>query len=137
MILIDTSVMIDYLKGKDNAKTQLLDEVIRRDIPYGFSAYTYQEILQGARDEKEFNTLKVYFSTQKIYFLPNRIRVFEVAAEFFFFLRRKGKTVRSTIDILIALTAIDNNLSLLHNDRDFDIMAEEVSELKILTALTY
>lgn len=132
MILIDTSVMIDFLKGNDNKKTRLFDEILRRDIPYGFSSYTYQEILQGARDENEFNKLKSYFSTQKIYFLTNKIYTYEKAAKLFFTLRKKGRTTRSTIDILIALTAIENNLLLLHNDRDFDIMSEVIDTIKIL-----
>lgn len=53
----------------------------------------------------------------------------------YFDLRRSGVTIRSTIDVLIALTAIQNNLHLLHNDRDFDIMAEKLPKLKILNSL--
>ena len=131
MILVDTSVLIDYLKGTDNEKSHLLDDVIKRNIPFGISAFTYQELLQGARDEAEFKRLADSFSTQKIYFLPEQVEVFERAARIFFGLRRKGKTVRSTLDVLIALTAIHHKLYLLHNDRDFDVIAEEVAELEI------
>jgi len=53
----------------------------------------------------------------------------------FFNLRRQGITVRSTIDILIALTAIKNNLLLLHNDRDFDVLASKLEVLKIFNGL--
>ena len=55
-----------------------------------------------------------------------------VSAELYFDLRRQGITVRNTIDILIAFTAIVNQLPLLHNDQDFDFMAEKIPELKIL-----
>jgi predicted nucleic acid-binding protein len=135
MILVDTSVLIDYLKGRSNTKTALFENILSRDIPYGISAYTYQEVLQGARDNKEFSRLRDYLSTQTIYFVSEGLPAFDKAARLFFDLRRKGVTPRGTIDILIALTAIENGLFLLHNDRDFDAIAGFVPELKLLTAL--
>jgi hypothetical protein len=132
MILVDTSVLIDFLKGQTNAKTLLFDEVLTRDIPFGLSPYTFQEVLQGARNEKEYKQLHDYLSTQIIYFLPEEKATYEKAARLYFDLRRKGITPRSTIDILIALTAVENKLMLLHNDRDFDLMAEQVDTLRIL-----
>ncbi|MCL2810393.1 MAG: PIN domain nuclease [Clostridia bacterium] len=131
MILVDTSVLVGFLNGQANEKVQLFEAVLSREIPFGISEYTYQEVLQGARDEKEFKQLKEYLSAQKIYFLPEGVASYEKAARLYFGLRRKGVTPRSTIDILIALTAIDNRLLLLHNDRDFDTMAEKVDELQI------
>ena len=56
---------------------------------------------------------------------------FKSAAKIYLDLRKKGKTVRSTIDIIIAETAIANGLYLLHNDYDFDIISENINELKI------
>ncbi|MBS3948438.1 MAG: PIN domain-containing protein, partial [Dethiobacter sp.] len=106
-----------------------------RDIPFGLSVYTYQEVLQGARDEAEFQTLKGCLSTQHIYYLEQEVATYEQAALMFFNLRRKGITTRSTLDMLIALTAIKNNLALLHNDRDFDTIAGHMPELRILNAL--
>ncbi|MDR2649833.1 MAG: PIN domain-containing protein [Clostridiales bacterium] len=135
MILVDTSVMINYLKGSDNEKTRLFDRIIERDIPFGISVYTYQEVLQGARDDKEFQSLKQYLSSQKIYILPNTLTCYEQAAKLFFDLRRKGRTIRSAIDALIAQTAIHYRISLLHNDRDFDDMAEALESLRILKEL--
>lgn len=132
MILVDTSVLIDFLKGKTDAKTLLFEEVLTRDIPFGLSPYTFQEVLQGARNEKEYKRLHDYLSTQTIYFLPEGKSTYEKAARLYFDLRRKGITPRSTIDILIALTAIENKLMLLHNDRDFDLIAEQVETLNIL-----
>lgn len=131
MILVDTSVLIDFLKGQTNAKTLLFEEVLTRDIPFGLSPYTFQEILQGARNNKEYKRLHDYLSTQTIYFLPEEKATYEKAARLYFDLRRQGITPRGAIDILIALTAIENNLMLLHNDRDFDLMAEQVDNLNI------
>ncbi len=135
MILVDTSVLIDFLKGQTNEKIQLFDEILSRNIDFGFSSYTFQEVLQGAQNEKEYEQLHDYLSTQIIYFLPEETATYEKAARFYFDLRRKGITPRSTIDVLIALTAIENNLLLLHNDRDFDLMAKQVETLNILKAI--
>ncbi|MCL1808513.1 MAG: hypothetical protein FWG42_01960 [Clostridiales bacterium] len=80
MILVDTTVVINYLKGIENAKTIIFDDVLRRKIPYGIAAYTYQEVLQGAKDKKEFECLKDYLATQTIYCLPEGRETFEEAA---------------------------------------------------------
>lgn len=135
MILVDTSVLIGFLKGQPGEKNALLREAMVHGVPFGFSAFTYQEALQGSRDEAEFAKLKAYMSTQTVYCVQEELSVYDRAARMYFDLRRKGITVRSTIDILIALTAIDNKLYLLHNDNDFDVMAPHVPELRILTAL--
>ena len=135
MILIDTSVLIDGLKGVKNPKTELLALIVKQKVQYGISVYTYQEVLQGARDDREYKRLKEYLSTQKIYFLSETVATYENAARMFYDLRRKGVTVRGTIDILIALTAIENGLFLLHSDRDFDVIAANVSDLKALESL--
>jgi predicted nucleic acid-binding protein len=135
MILVDTSVLIKFFKGDADPKVELLKEILARDVPFGISAYTYQEILQGARDEAEFQTLREYLSTQTIYFLAQEADTYEKAAMLYFNLRRKGVTPRSTLDILIALTAMENNLALLHHDRDFDIMADYIKELRTLQKL--
>ena len=135
MILVDTTVLIDFLKGVENTKTDLFEKVISQDYPYGLAPYTYQELLQGARDEVEYKKLKDYLSTQRIYFLPESIETYEKAASMFFLLKRQGRTVRSSIDVLIALTAIENDLLLLHNDRDYDAMAVKMPALRILQQL--
>lgn len=135
MILVDTSVLIDLLKGVENTKTELFEKIMSHDYPYGLAPYTYQELLQGARDEVEYTKLKDYLSTQRIYFLPESIETYEKAASMYFLLRRQGITIRNSIDILIALTATENDLLLLHNDRDYDAMAGKIPALKILQQL--
>jgi hypothetical protein len=135
MILVDTSVLIGFLKGQVDDKTELFKEILTRDIPFGISSYTYQEVLQGARNKAEFQTLKNYLATQHIYYLEHEAFTYEKAARLYFNLRRKGVIPRSTLDMLIALTAIENNLALIHNDSDFDMMAEHIPELRILNDL--
>lgn len=135
MILVDTSVLIDYFRGNENHKTRLLSEVFERDIPFGLSAFTVQELLQGAKNDKEFRILDEYLLNQTIYYPENKYEAYGSAAKLFFDLRRKGITVRSSIDIHIAMTAIDYKLSLLHNDRDFDVIAGGIEKLRILNSL--
>ncbi|MFO7952749.1 MAG: PIN domain-containing protein [Bacillota bacterium] len=132
MILVDTSVIISYLKGKEGCKVSLLEEILDRDIPYGISSLTYQEVLQGAKDENEWKNLQGYLSTQKIYYPEPVLDTYEKAARLLFDLRRQGITPRSSIDIIIVLTALEHGLALLHDDRDFDMIDEHVSGLRIL-----
>jgi predicted nucleic acid-binding protein len=135
MVLIDTSVLIGFLKGQVDEKTELFKDILSQDIPFGISSYTYQEVLQGARNETEFNTLKEYLSTQQIYYLEPEATTFEKGARIYFDLRLKGVTPRSTIDILIALTAIEKKLVLLHNDVVFDLMSGNIPEFMVLNSL--
>jgi predicted nucleic acid-binding protein len=128
--LVDTSILINYLKGNDNEKTAVFENALTQKQPYGISPYTYQELLQGAIDDKEYDVLKNYLSSQIIIFLPAGIQTYEEAAELYFKLRRQGVTPGSTIDVLIALTAIKNNIPLLHDDRDFDAIASKIPDLK-------
>jgi predicted nucleic acid-binding protein len=130
MVLVDSSVLINYFKGKNGKKTNLFDTILSQDIPFGISAYTYQELLQGARDNKEFSTLKEYLSSQKIYLLPETIETYEAAAKLYYNARRKGVTP-SSLDILIAYSCIYYDLFLLHDDSDYDALAQIFKELKI------
>jgi predicted nucleic acid-binding protein len=88
-------------------------------------------VLQGSKNIAEYTKLKNYFETVPFYYLIHGKESFERAAFINFSCRRSGITIRSTIDLLIAETAIENNLFLLHNDSDFDNIARVVSELKI------
>ena len=128
MYLVDTSVLIDFLKGKETEQTKKLENIMRNQIPFGISAFTYQELLQGARDKHEYEKLRTYLATQKIYYPSHE--TFDSSAYLFFTCRKKGITIRSTIDTLIATTAMENGLILLCSDRDFKYMTE-VIELDI------
>ena len=126
MILVDSSVLIDFLKGRKSISTKKLEEIIERNIPFGITSFIYQEILQGAKTLSEFNLLQEYLSTQLFYHPIDKTKSYEKSAKIFFNLRRKGITIRSTIDCLIAQIAKENNLFLLHNDKDFKPICELV-----------
>ena len=131
MVLVDTSVLIDFLRNRTNPKTLLLDDVLTKRIPWGITEFIYQEILQGSKSENEFEALKEYFETIPTYFLRHGKSSFENAAHLNIRCRNAGVTIRSTIDLLIAEIAIENDVALLHNDNDYDHMQSVVSELRI------
>jgi predicted nucleic acid-binding protein len=132
MVLIDTSILIGYLKGLKGEPYDMLDSLIDQDIPIGICNQVYQEVLQGAKDEKEFDLLKEYMSTMDVYDLRYGKKSYENAARLYFKCRKAGVTPRSTIDLLIAQTAIDNHLLLLHNDNDFVQISKVTPDLKLL-----
>ena len=123
MILVDTSVLIDFFKGNSNRAVRDLKEILKRQIPFCISYVIYQEVLQGAKNKKEFDLLNEYLSTQYFFNPLNQVTSYANAAAIYYKWRKNGITVRSTIDCLIAQTALEHKLILLHNDRDFTVMA--------------
>ncbi len=131
MVLVDTSVLIDYFKGADNSKTKKFEEIQNNKIPFYITNLIYLELLQGSRDEKEFHLLKAYLGTQRFSDLKNGKKSYEDAAEIYMNCRKKGYTIRSTIDSIISQVAIENDLYLLHNDIDYEKIAKINKNLKI------
>jgi len=130
MILVDTSVLIDFFRGERNEAVNNFRSILQNGFRFGITSVIFQEVLQGAKDEKEYAVLEKYLSTQLFYHPLDPISTYKNAARVYFDCRKKGITVRSTIDCLIAQIALENNLYLLHNDRDFDAIAS-VANLKI------
>ncbi|HHW02351.1 MAG TPA: PIN domain nuclease [Thermoanaerobacterales bacterium] len=131
MVLVDTSVLISYFKGVNNNSTEKFQYILSNNIPFGINNFIYQELLQGTASEKDFNKLKEYLDTQRFYELRHGKKSYEEAAKMYFRCRKAGITVRSTIDLLIAQTAIENDLLLLHDDMDFYNIADVIKELKL------
>ena len=129
MILVDTSVLIDFLKGEDNPGVEKFLHIIDRDIPFGICPAVFLEVLQGAATEEDFNLLREYLQSQPFFDIKDGRESIAQAARMSFDLRRNGKAVSNSVDLLIAQTAIDNDLYLLHNDSDFDRI-KQVSRLK-------
>jgi predicted nucleic acid-binding protein len=131
MILVDTSVLIGYFKNSGGSQYEKLDYIIDNEIPYGICYYVYQELLQGSANEKEYSILKEYLSTLPFYDLLHGKESYENSALMYMNCRKNGITVRSTIDLIIAQIAIENNLYLLHNDNDFSNISGLCKKLKI------
>ena len=119
MYLVDTSVWIDYLRGREAAHVHFLDALLANPLAVGISDLIYLEILQGAIDARAFDKLRQYFSGQRFYRFADSELTHANAAKLYFDARRAGVTVRSNLDCLIAQCAIDHSLILLHNDADF------------------
>jgi len=131
LILVDTSVLVDFFKGRKNEAVSKFEAILDRNIPFGINSFVYQEILQGASTKKEFTLLKGYLITQNFYTLKKGNKSYEDAALLYFTCRKAGYTIRSTIDVLIAQIAMENELMLLHNDSDFTSIAKVIKSLKI------
>ena len=132
MILVDTSVIIDYLKGTETSASRLFDDIIEREAVFSITALTFQEVLQGAKNKKEYTLLKDYLSNIPILYPDSNLSFYEDAAKLYYDCRKSGYSIRSTVDVIIAQIAIANNCPLLHSDRDFDYIAQVNNRLKIL-----
>jgi len=130
MVLVDTSAIIDLLKGVENEPAKLFHRILENRIDYGISILTYQEVLQGARDENEEMQLQSYLGTQRIYMLPDSLSFYDEVSRYRRLLRQRGVTIRNTIDILIAMTAVWYGLKLLYDDRDFGYLVGEIEGLE-------
>ena len=124
MILTDTSVLIDYFRGVKNKGVTKFKKVLEHDIPFGITSFIFQELLQGAKTEKEYRLLKKYLSGQRFFQPKDPVNSYAQAAKIYFDCRKRGITIRSSVDCLIAQISIEHNLLLLHNDRDFVLMKE-------------
>jgi predicted nucleic acid-binding protein len=131
MIIVDTSILIGYFKGNDDPPYDKMDYIIDNDIPYGIDNHIYLELLQGAKDTSEYAILKKYLNTLPFYELKQGKQSYENAALMYIKCRESGITIRSTIDLIIAEIAIENNLYILHDDSDYTYMAQVIDELKI------
>ncbi|OHB62665.1 MAG: twitching motility protein PilT [Planctomycetes bacterium RBG_13_60_9] len=128
MIVVDSSVWIDYFNGETTRETNLLDSLLGRE-PIVIGDLILTEVLQGFRDDKDFNRAKALLDS--LLFRPMLGRDMAIkSARNYRILRNKGVTVRKTIDVMIATFCIETNLPLLHNDRDFDPME---THLKLAT----
>jgi len=131
MILVDTSILLDYFRGRDTDGVERFDEVQDKSLTFGISDYTYAELLQGCATQKEFKSLQHCLDTQRFYTFQKARESYMQASRLYFRCRQAGITIRSTMDCWIAQIAIENELFLLHSDKDFDRIASIIPELKI------
>ena len=132
MYLVDTSVWIDYFREIENESTKKLTSIFERNLSFGITGVIYQEILQGAASEKDFDELKDYLVTQHFFYPQDEMLTYESAAKLFYLCRRKDITIRSTIGCFIAQIAIEHEVVLLHNDQDYYRIQSVVPELLLM-----
>lgn len=117
MILVDTSVWIDYLNGVENPHTDALDAGIADGI-VAMGDLIFLEILQGIRDDHEYEITRRSLETLDQYEMFGTAMVGK-CAENFRALRKQGVTIRKTADVIIATFCIARQIPLLFADRDF------------------
>lgn len=127
MILVDTSVWVDFLRGVDSPQRHSLHGFLESGEDLSITGIILTEILQGIREEKQYQALKEYFFAFQIY-PPRGVETYVAAADLYRECRKKGKTVRKTVNsiivCIIAAICLENDLTLLHKDADFDRIAE-------------
>ncbi len=123
MILVDTSVWIDFLTGRDTPHRRLLHNLIEREEDICITEIILAEILQGIRDDAIYKTTKDYLLEFPI-IKPKGIELYVSAADIYRQCRKQGKTVRKTVDCIIAAIVRESRLTLLHNDSDFLVIKE-------------
>jgi predicted nucleic acid-binding protein len=121
MMLVDTSVWIDFLGGRDTERVALLDRAIGEREALALCGVVLTEVLQGIRDDAEHRTTKAQLALLTL--LPMDVRVFQLAADVYRALRKRGVTIRRTNDCLSAAVALAFDVPLLHADVDFERIA--------------
>jgi predicted nucleic acid-binding protein len=120
-ILADTSVWINFLKGMESEEVAILTEYIREGDTVHLCPGIIQEILQGITDDQQFNEIREYLLAFDI-LNDDGVEMAIGAANLYRSLRKKGITIRKSNDCLIARYAIKHNVTVLHQDRDFDLI---------------
>lgn len=130
MILVDTSVWIDYFNGHDTSETGKLDVLLGNE-PLGIGDLILTEILQGFRSDADFRKAKELLTSLTLFEMlgvDNAIR----SAEHYRQLRKRGITVHKTADVIIATFCVVENHALLYSDRDFTPFVEHFGLRKVI-----
>jgi len=118
LIFVDSSVWVDFFNGTVSAETNFLDSILGKE-PVGLVDLVLIEVLQGFRQERDYKIAKELLTSLSVFTLGGE-EIAIKSADNFRLLRKRGVTVRKTIDVLIATFCIGNNLPLLYSDKDFE-----------------
>jgi len=124
MLIVDASVWIDFFADRDTPEVELLDRALHREA-VGVGDLTLCEILQGIRSDRQFRTVRRELLGLDVMPVVDTDIALK-AAQNYRSLRRRGITIRKTMDALIATFCIEKGHVLLHNDRDFDPFEEHL-----------
>jgi len=131
MILVDTSALLPFLSGRSTRASEALADVLSEGAEIALTPIVVQEVLQGAREDKEWKRVRSYLLTQDILLPRDSLATHVAAARIYYDCRRRGLTVRSTLDCVVAQIALEHGAHLLHDDRDYEAIAR-VRALKTL-----
>jgi len=130
MVLVDTTVWIDFFAARSSPHVAALESLIERREDICICGIILTEVLQGIRKDSEFQKTRDLFNN--LIFLPMHYPVFLRSADIFRKLHSKGITIRKSLDCMIASVAIENDIPLLQNDKDFQPIEKHCS-LKVLS----
>ncbi len=118
MIFLDSTVLVDYFNDINNRQVEFLDSILGKELVV-IGDYVLTEVLQGFKSDKEYQAAKTTLLSFPCYDIGGKVIALQ-SAKNYRYLRKKGITVRKTIDAMIATFCIENDFILLHNDKDFD-----------------
>jgi predicted nucleic acid-binding protein len=124
LILVDSSVWIDYFNGCSTPQTDKLDRLLTQE-PLAIGDLILVEVLQGFGDDREFATARRLLASLTVIEIGGT-DIAVAAAQNYRALRKRGITVRKTIDTVIATRCIESGHDLLHSDRDFEPFARHL-----------
>lgn len=130
MIIVDSSVWIDYFNGKDLPEVTKLDELLETEL-LGIGDLILAEVLQGFRQDSDYRQAKQLLTSLTVFEMLGADAAIN-SADNFRTLRKKGLTVRKTIDVAIATFCINNEHSLLFSDRDFLPFVEHLGLVNVM-----
>ncbi|MFI4939247.1 MAG: PIN domain nuclease [Burkholderiales bacterium] len=130
MILVDSSVWIDYFRGTVTPEAEKLDTLLGTE-PIAVGDFILTEVLQGFGSDREFNQARKLLTSLEVVELGGRDIAIQ-AAKNFRTLRARGITVRKTIDTVIATRCIESGYALLFSDRDFDPFVQYMALRSVL-----
>lgn len=128
MLLVDSSVWIDWLRGADTDATRFVQEREAHE-ELALTQMIYLEVLQGVSSERQFAATRRVLGAQTLLQPLDALDTFEAAAQLYRRARQKGLTIRKSTDCLIAAMALEHEAMLVHNDRDFLALAQAAPAL--------
>ncbi|MBU6503362.1 MAG: PIN domain nuclease [Burkholderiaceae bacterium] len=130
MLLVDSSVWIDWLRGSDTDAVRFV-QAREAQEELALTQMIYLEVLQGVSSEHQFVAAQKVLGAQTILSPLDELETFEAAAQLYRRARRQGLTIRKSTDCLIAAIALEHDALLVHNDRDFLALAQVVPQLQV------
>lgn len=136
IVLVDTSVWIDFFNDYQSQESKTLASLIEKEFELATCGVIAAEFLQGIRESKTLTKLEHHFK-EMLWLVPQEPNTYLKAASLFRKLRARGKTIRSTIDCLIAQLAAENKALLLSKDRDMQIIIRaEIIPIKAMPLIS-
>lgn len=131
MLLVDSSVWIDFLAGRTTKAVKYFREQLEARATFALTELIYLEVLQGVREPDTARKVSTYLRGQLLLAPRRGLQTYDAAADLYRRCRIAGVTVRSTIDCLIAQIAVEYGAVLLHSDRDYEHIARVEPKLKM------